>query len=297
MQHERKKTREDTWKSDELKKHLKTTQADKQYEDKKYKERRPVRDEDKDERAERRRTSSDQEQKEERRHHKNPERDRYEDYTMEVTKDHYREKDKVRERDREKDREKHHSSEKHKTSERDKASDRKYREQVPRKVSLSKEHGGSEEKDLRRREMVESLEKPKQRSADRERRHQERREKEGKRQEMEDYGEQELKPRKPRDDLGVTDVERERKKNSGNAEMAKRHRNRQEKEDRGQQLLKEESLDRIHALERMKPKSHSERRHDEERERRHKEKREHRAQPSERRKSEVSVAKLTNHFE
>ncbi|XP_053569806.1 cytoplasmic dynein 2 intermediate chain 1 [Bombina bombina] len=288
MQHDKKKSLDDTWKTEDLKKHLK---AEKHGD--KYKERRPVKD-DNNEKAERSHIFMDR--KGER--HKAPERNTFGE--MEMARDHHRDKDKVKDRDRVKEKDKFYLSEKSKPFEREKMRDRKHVEEEPSKLSRQYERTDmEEEKGIKGQEMKERAEKSKQRSSDRERRHKERREKEGKRRESEDNMEQDVRPRKQefKEEQETRhqkhrdkDTERERRHHKDNPEVEKRHRSRQEKEaldERSIRPPKEESYDSVRAPEKLKQKNHHDRRsYDENREKRHKEKRERRSLPSERRNTE-----------
>ncbi|XP_044149969.1 cytoplasmic dynein 2 intermediate chain 1 isoform X2 [Bufo gargarizans] len=168
MQPEKHKSKEDTWTTEELKKHLKSMQSDN---DRRHKERRPHREEEKDELARRRHKL--EEGVDEREHAKYSERDRRAERERGDGREPRRETEKTRERDKDK----HHVSERHRTKDRERTRDKMDSGEKP-----VKEYGTS---DLGReeRKMRDSLDKSKHRSEDRERRHVERRGKEGRNRE------------------------------------------------------------------------------------------------------------------
>ncbi|XP_075443936.1 cytoplasmic dynein 2 intermediate chain 1 isoform X3 [Ascaphus truei] len=301
------KSKEDTWKSEELKRHMKAGTPDRQHEDKKNRDRRYRRDEVGDERIERRHRKNEKDRKEEREQRKSSESDRNQDEEMEVLGDQHREKDKGKERDKVRDRErdcepereKYYTSEKDKTREREKVRDRKHSWAEPDKLSgIPKAYGGTdlvkEEKAPKRREIRESLGKTKHQTDDRERRHLERKEKEGKKRANEDYGERDSRHRKPGLDVDMQDSDRERKrgerKEHGNAEREKRHRNRQENETQGARSLRSSKKDAPELIHTVKEKSHRNAQ-EEGREKTHREKSNRIIQPSEIRKINEEVDK------
>ncbi|XP_067398793.1 cytoplasmic dynein 2 intermediate chain 1 isoform X2 [Emydura macquarii macquarii] len=196
MEAEKKRTKEDTWKSDELKKHLKVSQSDSQSEDKKQREKKLQRDkethdmvdykgyihkdQDKDRGKAKERTG-------ERERFKSSERDRDKLRDRERGKDHHREQE--REKFKEKDPEKDAEKEKHSTRkdrESDKERDRKYKRDDLKQMLIQnnlRAYGGKDKEQHRRRESKDQLEQAKARDEVKERRHTERKEKEGKRSE------------------------------------------------------------------------------------------------------------------
>ncbi|XP_029444375.1 WD repeat-containing protein 60 [Rhinatrema bivittatum] len=237
MQHQRRKTREDTWRSDELKKHLKSSYAGIHLEDKKSRERRSQRDDDIDGDREQRLRNK---EKEERHKHRDMERDRQRELDKAYHGERDRELDKLKERE--------HKARKEKSRERDKGRDKKLKEDLLR---TDMEHDFEEygRKELaRNRERIgrrgsqDSLEKERQRNEDRERRHQERKEKEGRIKEngqtkdkyeslsgYKDF-ERELRHRKlkePNQESSGTDKERRcrDRREPENVEREKRYRN------------------------------------------------------------------------
>ncbi|XP_040290133.1 cytoplasmic dynein 2 intermediate chain 1 [Bufo bufo] len=196
MQPERHKSKEDTWKTEELKKHLKSMQSDN---DRRHKERRPHREEEKDELARRRHKL--EERVDEREHAKYSERDRRAERERGDGREPRREKEKTREGDKDK----HHVSERHRTKDRERTRDKMDGGEKP-----VKEYGTS---DLGReeRKMRDSLEKSKHRSEDRERRHVERRGKEGRKRETEEREDQSLRHRKQSGEFNSQEADRERR--------------------------------------------------------------------------------------
>ncbi|XP_037746987.1 cytoplasmic dynein 2 intermediate chain 1 isoform X5 [Chelonia mydas] len=198
MEPEKRRTKEDTWKSDELKKHLRVSQSDSQSEDKKQKEKKLQRaiethdmvdykgyihkDQDKDRGKAKERTG-------ERERFKSGERDRDKLKERERGKDHHREqeREKFKDKDQGKDAEKEkHIKRKDKEKESDKERDRKYRRDEPKQMLIQnnrKAYGGSDKEQRRRRESKDQLEQANIRDEVKERRHTERKVKEGKKSE------------------------------------------------------------------------------------------------------------------
>ncbi|KAM4705187.1 cytoplasmic dynein 2 intermediate chain 1 [Rhinophrynus dorsalis] len=239
---------------------------------------------------ERRHRNKDKERKEEREHHKYQDSERNADKDTGDPRNHRKEKDKVRDREREREREKsHHTSEKHRTGEREKARETRYSGERPSRLSDEvKELGetglGKEDSELKRRETKDSVEKDKQRSNDREKRHQERKEKETKKREKEHYDERAERHRRRTEDPDMQDLDRERRrserKHGENAEREKRHQDRKEETYGVRQLQssKENSLEPMDVVENSRERQRS---LDEDREKRHKERKEKKEQPSE----------------
>ncbi|CAM4522339.1 unnamed protein product [Lepidochelys olivacea] len=198
MEPEKRRTKEDTWKSDELKKHLRVSQSDSQSEDKKQKEKKLQRaiethdmvdykgyihkDQDKDRGKAKERTG-------ERERFKSSERDRDKLKERERGKDHHREqeREKFKDKDQGKDAEKEkHIKRKDKEKESDKERDRKYRRDELKQMLIQnnlKAYGGSDKEQRRRRESKDQLEQANIRDEVKERRHTERKVKEGKKSE------------------------------------------------------------------------------------------------------------------
>ncbi|XP_063777991.1 cytoplasmic dynein 2 intermediate chain 1 isoform X2 [Pseudophryne corroboree] len=269
------KTKEDTWKAEELKKHLKTMQSE-DPNNKRPKERRHHREEYRDERA-KHRTYESSDKTDEKERHKYHERERPADRERDKVREHRREKEKVSETDRDK----HKISERHKIREREQIRERKNSGENP-----AKEYGMAE---LSRddRKMRDSLDKNKHRSDDRERRHQERRAKEGTKRENEDHKDQDQRHRKHREDLNSQDIQQERRRSdwnhSENSEREKRHHRRREKGTHGDMELRSTG-DSVEYRDRVKETSSKERSSQNE-EQQHREKRENRAQANERKKN------------
>ncbi|XP_039380626.1 cytoplasmic dynein 2 intermediate chain 1 isoform X4 [Mauremys reevesii] len=198
MEPEKRRTKEDTWKSDELKKHLRVSQSDSQSEDKKQKEKKLQRerethdivdykgyiqkDQDKDRGKAKERTG-------ERERFKSSERDRDKLRDRERGKDHHREREreKLKEKDQEKDAEKEkHITRKDKEKASDKERDRKYRRDDLKQMLIQnnlKASGGRDKEQRRRRESKDQFEQANVRDDVKERRHTERKVKEGKKSE------------------------------------------------------------------------------------------------------------------
>nr|XP_032662227.1 WD repeat-containing protein 60 isoform X3 [Chelonoidis abingdonii] len=201
MEPEKKRTKEDTWKSDELKKHLRVSQSDSQSEDKKQKEKKLQRDrkthdmvdykgyihkdQDKDRGKAEERTS-------ERERFKSSERDRDKLRDRESGKDHHREREreKLKEKDQEIEGEgpekEKHITRKDKEKVSDKEGDRKYRRDDLKQMLIEnnlKASGGRDKEQRRRRESKDQLEQANIRDDVKERRHTERKVKEGKKSE------------------------------------------------------------------------------------------------------------------
>ncbi|XP_075683526.1 cytoplasmic dynein 2 intermediate chain 1 [Rhinoderma darwinii] len=213
MQPERHKTKEDTWKSEELTKHLKAMPSENPN-DKRHKERRHHREEVRGEPTQRKHKLEEKTDKKER--PKYSESDRQADREKGDIREHRREK----ERPRGGDQDKHHISERHRTKDREKT-----RNKMDSGENPVKEYGTS---DLNReeRKMTDSLERSKHRSEAPERRHLERREKS---EELEDPN---LKHRKQSEEINSQDAERERRrtdrKHREASDREKRHHSRRE---------------------------------------------------------------------
>ncbi|XP_053324428.1 cytoplasmic dynein 2 intermediate chain 1 [Spea bombifrons] len=258
MQHGRVKSKEDTWKTEELQKHLKVVDSERQHDGRKHRERRHHRAEDKDELIERRRKHGEKERKEEKGHQKYSERDRHYDRDREGGRDHHTEKEKPRdrERDRKADKEKY-ESDRQRVREKDKAREGKYSGEDLGKISrVSKDYREgelTEGKERKQRETRESHEKNHHTSEDRESRHRERREKERKVRESEDYEDRDSRHRKHREDLNDPDRERRRRERKQD-EREKRHRSRREKESLESTAI-HEPLENAHTLQKLKERS------------------------------------------
>ncbi|XP_074841151.1 cytoplasmic dynein 2 intermediate chain 1 isoform X2 [Carettochelys insculpta] len=198
METEKKRTKEDTWTSEELKKHLRVSQSDSWSEDKKQKEKKLQRerethdmvdykgymhkDQDKERGKTKERTGGQE-------RYKSSERDRDRIRERERGKDHHREpeREKLKEKIQEKDAEKEkHIKTKDKEKESDKEGDRKYRRDDRKQILIQNNLRTHREKDKeqhRRRESKDQLEQANIRDEARERRHTEKKTKEGKKSE------------------------------------------------------------------------------------------------------------------
>ncbi|XP_063308729.1 cytoplasmic dynein 2 intermediate chain 1 isoform X1 [Pelobates fuscus] len=214
------KNMEDTWKTDELTRHLQLADTERKLNEKTNKEKKHHRDYD------------DREGKE---LHKNIDRDRHRE--RDKGREHTREKERTRdkEKDRKKDKEVY-ESDRHKVRDEEKVEDKKSSRGDPDKVSGSRQLYGDVnpirvEKERRRRLLKDGQEKNKPSGDDREQRHRVRKEKEEKIQEKEDNEERKPRHGKHREDLNNEDRERERerrrseRKHSENTERERKHRN------------------------------------------------------------------------
>ncbi|KAM8967161.1 cytoplasmic dynein 2 intermediate chain 1 [Pelodytes ibericus] len=293
------RTKEDTWGSEELTKHLKASDLERHHDVKRNKVKGHHRDLDKEELVERRRKHSDRERTDEKDSQKHAERDRYVHREKEAGKDHRSEKARDPERDRRAEKEKH-ESDRHKVREREKGRERKYSGGDPAKLSsVPRVYGEGEmtreEKEQKRREMRDSQENAKRRSDDRERRHRERREKEWKSQEK-DYEDGDSRRRKHREDLDSQDLDRERRrsdrKQRENAEREKLHRNHQDPSLGSSEQSVRQLQEQAKPIHRVKERSSREKASDDtDKEKRHREKREKRSQPSEDRRDITEMKK------
>ncbi|XP_073533776.1 cytoplasmic dynein 2 intermediate chain 1 isoform X2 [Phyllobates terribilis] len=207
MQPDRHKSKEDTWRTEELKKHLKTMQSD-SGNHRRHKERSHLREED----------------EHTRRKHRPDERERpkYQgrDGHTEKGKGDHQEQRREREKAREGDQDKHRVSERHRTRDREKTSDKM-------------EEYGTYDLGREERKMRDSHEKSKHRNEDRERRHEERREKEGRKRESEENEDRKQRHRKESEVFTSRDADRERRRSDRRhreaSDREKRHHSRQEK--------------------------------------------------------------------
>nr|XP_033787480.1 WD repeat-containing protein 60 isoform X5 [Geotrypetes seraphini] len=268
---EQRKTREDTWRSDELKKHLKlkpspdsdcetcksafkTPYGSVQGEEKKSREKRLQREDDVDGDKDQRPRNK---EKEERHKYRESDRERH----RELDKTHHEEWE--RELDRTKER--NHKAQKEKSRERDRGTERRSKEgALYADIEFGLEEYGRKElarnkERLRRKGSEDLLEKERQRTEDRERRHQERKEKEGrikvngqtkdKHESMSGYKDPELYGRLQahlRKKLRETDQE------FLNADKEKRYRDRKEQEhaEREKRYRTMQETDQLHDKER-----------------------------------------------
>ncbi|XP_068790393.1 cytoplasmic dynein 2 intermediate chain 1 isoform X2 [Struthio camelus] len=139
METDKRRTKEDTWKSEELKKHLRALQSDSQNEDKKHREKnlqreKDVRDTDAHKYEHKDRGNS-KERTRERERFKSSERDRDKMREKEKGKEHHREsyKDKVRESSLEK---KRYSVRKHKDQENEREQDKKHKRHEVKQIHM-----------------------------------------------------------------------------------------------------------------------------------------------------------------
>ncbi|KAM4027089.1 cytoplasmic dynein 2 intermediate chain 1 [Anomaloglossus baeobatrachus] len=199
MQPDRHKSKDDTWTTEELQKHLKTMQSD-SGNDRRYKERSNHRGEDQEEQTRHKHRSN--EKRDERERQKYQERHGHTEKGKGDIQELRREKEKTREGDKPK----HHVSERHRTKDREKTSDKLETGDKP-----VKEYGTY---DLSREERKrrDSHEKSKYRSEDRERRHEERREKEGRKRESEEHEDRKQRHRKESEVFVSHDADRERRR-------------------------------------------------------------------------------------
>ncbi|XP_064494022.1 cytoplasmic dynein 2 intermediate chain 1 isoform X4 [Pseudopipra pipra] len=189
MEGDKRRTKEDTWKSEELRKHLKASQPDSQNEDQKHREKKLQKDRsalDTDtHKHERKDRGKSKERTRERERLKSSERDRDKMRERERGKEHQRGdreryRDKLQEPHLEKER---YSVPKHKDRESDREGDKKHKrheiKQIDTQNNLKSFEGGHKEHH-RRRESRHGLEEEKTRSEEQERRHKEKKVKEGK---------------------------------------------------------------------------------------------------------------------
>ncbi|XP_074938488.1 cytoplasmic dynein 2 intermediate chain 1 [Phalacrocorax aristotelis] len=181
MEGDKKRTKEDTWKSEELRKHLRASQPDSQNADQKHREKkvqkeRSVSDTDTD-KHERKDRGKSKERMRERERFKSGERDRDKMRERERGKEHRREgdqaryKDKLRESSLEKER---YSVPKHKDRESDRERDKKHKRHEIKQIDTENNLKSVEGKDKghhRRRESRHHLEEEKTKREERERRH------------------------------------------------------------------------------------------------------------------------------
>ncbi|XP_019363707.1 PREDICTED: WD repeat-containing protein 60 isoform X2 [Gavialis gangeticus] len=184
MEPDKRRTREDTWKSDELKKHLRVSQSDSQSEDKKHKEKKlqrereihdtvdykGYRDQDKDRGKTKERTG-------ERERFKSSERDREKLRERERGKDHHREREREKVKDKDAEKEKY-STRREKEKESDKEAQRKQKRDHLKQMLIQSDqraHEGREKGHHRRRGSKDHLEdNTKARDEEKERSHTER---------------------------------------------------------------------------------------------------------------------------
>ncbi|XP_069585813.1 cytoplasmic dynein 2 intermediate chain 1 [Ranitomeya imitator] len=218
MQPDRYKSKEDTWSTEELKKHLKTMQSD-SGNDRRHKERSHHRQD--EEHTQRKHRPDEKRDKRER------PKDQGRDGHAEKGKGDHQEQRREKEKARERDKDKYRVSERHRTNDREKTSDKVDTGEKP-----VKEYGtydlGREERKLR-----DSHEKRKHRNEDRERRHEERREKEGRKRESEEHEDRKQRHRKESEVFTSHDADRERRRSDRRyreaSDREKRHHSRQEK--------------------------------------------------------------------
>ncbi|CAJ0950628.1 unnamed protein product [Ranitomeya imitator] len=212
------KSKEDTWSTEELKKHLKTMQSD-SGNDRRHKERSHHRQD--EEHTQRKHRPDEKRDKRER------PKDQGRDGHAEKGKGDHQEQRREKEKARERDKDKYRVSERHRTNDREKTSDKVDTGEKP-----VKEYGtydlGREERKLR-----DSHEKRKHRNEDRERRHEERREKEGRKRESEEHEDRKQRHRKESEVFTSHDADRERRRSDRRyreaSDREKRHHSRQEK--------------------------------------------------------------------
>ncbi|XP_067148029.1 cytoplasmic dynein 2 intermediate chain 1 isoform X4 [Apteryx mantelli] len=179
METDKRRTKEDTWKSEELKKHLRASQSDSQNEDKKHREKKPQRDvHDTDARKyEHKDRGKSKERTRERERFKSSERDRDKMRERERGKEHHRErdresyKDKVRESSLEKER---YSVRKDKDQENGREEDKKHKRHEVKQIHVQnnlKSFEGRDKEHHRRRESRHRFEEEKRRGEGQERRH------------------------------------------------------------------------------------------------------------------------------
>ncbi|XP_006018614.1 WD repeat-containing protein 60 isoform X1 [Alligator sinensis] len=182
MEPDKRRTKEDTWKSDELKKHLRVSQSDSQSENKKHKEKKlqrereihdtvdykGYRDQDKDRGKTKERTG-------ERERFKSSERDREKLRERERGKDHHREREREKVKDKDAEKEKY-STRREKEKESDKEAQRKQkRDHLKQMLIQSDQREGREKSHHRRRGSKDHLEEnTKARDEEKERSHTER---------------------------------------------------------------------------------------------------------------------------
>ncbi|KFP80616.1 WD repeat-containing protein 60, partial [Acanthisitta chloris] len=183
------RTKDDTWKSEELRKHLKASQPDNQSEDQKHREKKLQKEKsvlDIDtHRHERKDRGKSKERTRERERFKSSERDRDKMREREKDKEHQREGDRERHKDKaqESHLEERYSVPKHKDREGDRERDKKQRRHDLKQIDTQnnlKSLEGRDKEHHRRRESRHRLEEEKTRSEEQERRHKEKKVKEGK---------------------------------------------------------------------------------------------------------------------
>ncbi|XP_027576561.1 cytoplasmic dynein 2 intermediate chain 1 isoform X3 [Pipra filicauda] len=190
MEGDKRRTKEDTWKSEELRKHLKASQPDSQNEDQKHREKKLQKDRsalDTDtHKHERKDRGKSKERTRERERLKSSERDRDKMRERERGKEHQRGdreryRDKLQEPHLEKER---YSVPKHKDRESDREGDKKHKrheiKQIDTQNNLKSFEGGHKEHH-RRRESRHRLEEEKTRSEEQERRHKEKKDNDARR--------------------------------------------------------------------------------------------------------------------
>ncbi|XP_069504090.1 cytoplasmic dynein 2 intermediate chain 1 isoform X2 [Ambystoma mexicanum] len=298
MQSDKKKSREDTWTTEELKKHVVVGHPDVHQEDKRLKERRHHRDESSGRRKDSRARNNEKERKHDKDIHRNADNDserRREGY-KEKDKESHKERDARKERDREKigdkEKDKYQRAEKGK----DRESERKSKQRdVHVEFEDNEKMYNYMDEEKRRRESGEISERK--RVADRERRHKERNEKEETTRENSGSKDKYIRSLEHKDEkrekrhtsmiekeLMLTGKERERrhrdKKDHENADKKQRHRQEDNSEDNGEKKTRTLKDGRVEHVERNLEEKINERRHGDgaslnaSGERRHKEKRE-----------------------
>uniref|UniRef100_A0A8C3U0F1 Dynein 2 intermediate chain 1 n=1 Tax=Catharus ustulatus TaxID=91951 RepID=A0A8C3U0F1_CATUS len=179
MEGDKKRTKEDTWKAEELRKHLKASLPDTQNEDQKHREKklrreRTVHDIDPN-RHERRDREKSKERTRERERFKSSERDRDKRREREREKEHQREdRERHKEKLQESRLEERHSVLKHKDRETDRERDKKHKTYEIKHIdplNYLKSFEGEDTEYHRRREIRHRLEEEKARTEERERRH------------------------------------------------------------------------------------------------------------------------------
>ncbi|KAE8595737.1 hypothetical protein XENTR_v10015862 [Xenopus tropicalis] len=245
-QHDRSKNKEDTWKSEELKRHLKASQPD----DRRQKERRHHRNEDREENVQSKQKYNDREKKEEQEHRGTRESERYRDKDMDILQNDHGEKDKGRDYDRD------HKREKYKSGERKHSA-----EEMRKSYGVSKDYVSAQlerDKSLqKRRDVRGGSDKHKQEDYDKEKRHRERREKEEKRSERGYDEDREQRHRKHRKELDTEDLDRERRRSERkHGERATEDADRERR--RSEQKHKERSSEDVDVERRKSERKHKE---------------------------------------
>ncbi|XP_021143741.2 cytoplasmic dynein 2 intermediate chain 1 isoform X3 [Columba livia] len=181
MEGDKKRTKEDTWKSEELRKHLRATQPDSQNEDQKLREKKlqkekSVHDTD-THKHERKDRGKSKERTRERERFKSGERDRDKMREREKGQDHQRRGDQERYKDKLQEsslKKESYSVPKHKDRESDREQDKKHKRHEIKQIETHnnlKSFEGRDKEHHRRRESRHHLEEKKPRSEERERRH------------------------------------------------------------------------------------------------------------------------------